>query len=37
MSEDLFQDTMMTFYERLPQFRGEAPLGAWLILGRDDA
>src|SRR5438876_11891980 len=30
MSEDLFQDTMMTFYERLPQFRGEAPLGAWL-------
>ena len=30
VSEDLFQDTMMTFYERLPQFRGEAPLGAWL-------
>src|SRR5947207_14251644 len=30
MSEDLFQDTMMIFYERLPQFRGEAPLGAWL-------
>jgi RNA polymerase sigma factor (sigma-70 family) len=30
LSEDLFQDTMMTFYERLPQFRGEAPLGAWL-------
>jgi RNA polymerase sigma-70 factor (ECF subfamily) len=29
-SEDLFQDTMMTFYERLPQFRREAPLGAWL-------
>jgi len=30
LSEDLFQDTMMLFYERLPQFRGEAPLGAWL-------
>jgi RNA polymerase sigma factor (sigma-70 family) len=30
LSEDLFQDTMMTFYERLAQFRHEAPLGAWL-------
>jgi RNA polymerase sigma factor (sigma-70 family) len=30
LSEDIFQDTMMTFYERLPQFRREAPLGAWL-------
>ena len=30
VSEDLFQDTMMTFYERLSQFRSEAPLGAWL-------
>jgi len=30
VSEDLFQDTMMTFYERLAQFRSEAPLGAWL-------
>jgi len=30
LSEDLFQDTMMLFFERLPQFRGEAPLGAWL-------
>ena len=30
LAEDLFQDTMMTFYERLSQFRGEAPLGAWL-------
>src|SRR5579862_5473613 len=30
LSEDIFQDTMMTFYERLSQFRGEAPLGAWL-------
>ncbi len=29
-AEDLFQDTMMTLYERLPQFRREAPLGAWL-------
>jgi RNA polymerase sigma factor (sigma-70 family) len=29
-SEDVFQDTMMIFYERLRQFRGEAPLGAWL-------
>ncbi|MBV9346033.1 MAG: RNA polymerase sigma factor [Gammaproteobacteria bacterium] len=30
LAEDLFQDTMMLFYERLSQFRGEAPLGAWL-------
>jgi RNA polymerase sigma-70 factor (ECF subfamily) len=30
LSEDIFQDTMMTFYERLSQFRREAPLGAWL-------
>src|SRR6202030_4507685 len=30
LSEDIFQDTMMTFYERLPQFRRAAPLGAWL-------
>jgi len=30
LSEDIFQDTMMTFYQRLPQFRREAPLGAWL-------
>lgn len=29
-SEDLFQDTMQTLFERLAQFRGEAPLGAWL-------
>jgi RNA polymerase sigma factor (sigma-70 family) len=29
-AEDVFQDTMMTFYERLPTFRAEAPLGAWL-------
>jgi RNA polymerase sigma factor (sigma-70 family) len=30
LAEDIFQDTMMTLYERLPQFRAEAPLGAWL-------
>ena len=30
LAEDIFQDTMMSFYERLPQFRREAPLGAWL-------
>lgn len=30
ISQDLFQDTMVTLYERLAQFRGEAPLGAWL-------
>ena len=29
-AEDIFQDPMMTFYERLPSFRAEAPLGAWL-------
>jgi RNA polymerase sigma factor (sigma-70 family) len=29
-AEDIFQDTMIILYERLPQFRGEAPLGAWL-------
>jgi RNA polymerase sigma-70 factor (ECF subfamily) len=30
LSEDIFQDTMMTLFDRLPQFRREAPLGAWL-------
>ncbi|TLY77169.1 MAG: hypothetical protein E6K49_08965, partial [Gammaproteobacteria bacterium] len=30
IAEDLFQDTMMTLYERLTEYRGEAPLGAWL-------
>src|SRR5215813_13090007 len=30
LCEDIFQDTMMALYERLPQFRREAPLGAWL-------
>ena len=29
-AEDLFQDTMMTLYQHLAQFRGEAPLGAWV-------
>lgn len=30
VAEDLFQDTMMVMLQRLPEFRGEAPLGAWL-------
>ena len=30
LAEDIFRDTMMTFYQRLPQFRREARLGAWL-------
>jgi len=29
-AEDLFQDTMMALYQHLAQFRGEAPLGAWV-------
>ncbi len=29
-SEDVFQDTMMILFERLAEFRQEAPLGAWL-------
>ncbi len=29
-AEDLFQDTMMVLFERLSEFRREAPLGAWL-------
>jgi RNA polymerase sigma-70 factor (ECF subfamily) len=29
-SEDVFQDTMMILFERLGEFRREAPLGAWL-------
>ena len=29
-SEDVFQDTMMILFERLREFRREAPLGAWL-------
>jgi DNA-directed RNA polymerase specialized sigma24 family protein len=30
VAEDLFQDSMMICFERLMQFRREAPLGAWL-------
>ena len=30
VAEDLFQDTMMAVFQRLGDFRGEAPLGAWL-------
>lgn len=30
VAEDLFQDTMMTLFERLGDFRGAAPLGAWV-------
>jgi RNA polymerase sigma factor (sigma-70 family) len=30
LAEDLFQDTMMTVFERLGSFRGDAPLGAWV-------
>lgn len=29
-AEDLFQDTMMALYQHLGDFRGEAPLGAWV-------
>jgi RNA polymerase sigma-70 factor (ECF subfamily) len=29
-AEDVFQDTMMILFERLREFRQEAPLGAWL-------
>jgi RNA polymerase sigma factor (sigma-70 family) len=29
-AEDLFQDAMMTFFERLTTYRREAPIGAWL-------
>jgi RNA polymerase sigma-70 factor (ECF subfamily) len=29
-AEDLFQDTMLTFFERLDTYRAEAPVGAWL-------
>ncbi len=29
-AEDLFQETMMAVFQRLPQFRREAPLGAWV-------
>jgi RNA polymerase sigma factor (sigma-70 family) len=30
IAEDLFQDTMMALLQRLGDFRGEAPLGAWV-------
>lgn len=30
VAEDLFQDTMMVLFQRLADFRGEAPVGAWL-------
>jgi len=30
LAEDLFQETMMALFQRLGDFRGEAPLGAWL-------
>jgi len=30
LAEDLFQDSMITVFERLGSFRGEAPLGAWV-------
>jgi RNA polymerase sigma-70 factor (ECF subfamily) len=30
LAEDLFQDTMMSVYQSLSTFRGEAPLGAWV-------
>jgi RNA polymerase sigma factor (sigma-70 family) len=30
LAEDLFQETMMTLYQRLSAFRGEAPFGAWV-------
>ena len=29
-ADDVFQDTMMILFERLTEFRQEAPLGAWL-------
>ncbi|HEX3845407.1 MAG TPA: sigma-70 family RNA polymerase sigma factor [Steroidobacteraceae bacterium] len=30
VAEDLFQDTMMALFQRLGDYRAEAPLGAWL-------
>ena len=30
LADDLFQETMLTLYQRLRDFRGEAPLGAWV-------
>ena len=30
VAEDVFQDTMITVFEQLDQYRQEAPLGAWV-------
>ena len=30
LAEDLFQETLMTVFQSLDTFRGEAPLGAWV-------
>jgi len=30
MADDLLQDTMIAMFEHLPEFRGEAPFGAWV-------
>jgi RNA polymerase sigma-70 factor (ECF subfamily) len=30
LAEDLFQETLITVFQSLPAFRGEAPLGAWV-------
>jgi len=30
MADDLLQDTMIAMFEHLPDFRGEAPFGAWV-------
>ena len=30
LAEDLFQDTMMAVFQGLENFRGEAPMGAWV-------
>lgn len=30
IAEDLFQDTMMTMYEHLDDYRGEGPFGGWV-------
>ena len=30
LAEDLFQDTMMTLFQSLSAYRGEAPIGVWV-------
>jgi RNA polymerase sigma-70 factor (ECF subfamily) len=30
LADDLLQDTLIAMYEHLPDFRGEAPFGAWV-------